>query len=102
VSERNPEDDYFAQLNREQQDKLKAKLEAEQAQLTREQLRQQFHHRCGKCGTHMNTHPFRGTEIEVCPSCGAVLLDNGELEQLAGKDQSGVLAGIVELFGRKK
>ena len=27
---------------------------------------------------------FQGVEIDICPSCGAVLLDPGELEELAG------------------
>jgi Zn-finger nucleic acid-binding protein len=39
---------------------------------------------------------FKGVEIEKCPDCGAVLLDPGELEQLAGKDESGFFA---DLFG---
>jgi Zn-finger nucleic acid-binding protein len=39
---------------------------------------------------------FKGVEIEKCPACSAVLLDPGELEQLAGKDESGFFA---DLFG---
>ena len=40
----------------------------------------------------------RVTAIEICPSCGAVLLDAGELEELAGKDESGVFDTIADLF----
>ena len=47
-------------------------------------------------GTKMMTTNFKGVEIEVCPNCGAVLLDPGELEQLAGEDQ----AKVVDLVGR--
>ena len=46
----------------------------------------------------METKLFKGVEIEICPNCGAVLLDPGELEQLAGKDESSFFAG---LFGGK-
>lgn len=47
----------------------------------------------------MDTTIFKGVEIERCPSCGAVLLDPGELEELAGEDQSGFFAGP---FGPRK
>jgi hypothetical protein len=30
--------------------------------------------------------------------CGAVLLDPGELEQLAGADATGTLSGLANLF----
>ena len=46
----------------------------------------------------METKLFKGVEIEICPNCGAVLLDPGELEQLAGKDESSFFAS---LFGGK-
>lgn len=99
MSERNPEDDYFAQIEREKKDRLKQQLEAEQAREKREELRRLHHHRCGKCGGAMSTHVFKGLEIEICADCGAVLLDQGELETLAGHDQGGIFQGIRDLFG---
>ncbi len=45
----------------------------------------------------MKTELFKGVEIERC-ECGAVLLDPGELELLAGKDESGFFSA---LFGKK-
>ena len=50
----------------------------------------------------MDTTNFKGVEIEVCPNCGAVLLDPGELETLAGEDQAGVVEMIAGLFGFTK
>jgi Zn-finger nucleic acid-binding protein len=47
----------------------------------------------------MTTHPFRGIDIESCNDCGAVLLDAGELNALAGEDRSGVLASFFSMFG---
>ena len=101
MSERKQEEEYFARQDREKLAKLKAE-EAEAARLAEaEALRQLHHHRCGKCGNPMTTHPFRGVAIEGCGHCGAVLLDRGELESLAGQDQSGLLSGFVALFGGK-
>jgi Zn-finger nucleic acid-binding protein len=48
----------------------------------------------------MDTQLFKGVEIERCAGCGAVLLDPGELEELAGKDQSGGL--FAALLGLNK
>ena len=45
---------------------------------------------------------FKGIEIDLCPSCGAVLLDPGELEELVGEDESSVVQTVAELFGFTK
>ena len=46
----------------------------------------------------MAPQTFRGVTIDLCPDCGSVLLDPGELEQLAGKDDSCALAGLARFF----
>lgn len=93
------EDEYFKKIELEKQAKLRQKLEKENASAALEERQKLHWHRCGKCGAAMDTHTFRGVEIEICSECGAVLLDNGELETLAGKDQSGMFSGIASLFG---
>ena len=100
MSDRRQEEDYFARIEREKKEKLRARLADESSATTQEELKKLHHHHCGKCGSEMVTKVYRGVEIEVCPTCGAVLLDPGELEQLAGADRSGVLAGITAFFPR--
>lgn len=99
MSERNLEDEYFAKLDAEAKARLKARLDAEQEQFAREQRRHLHFHKCGKCGADMETRTFRGVEIEVCPECGAVLLDPGELEELAGEDKTDLLRSFFTMFG---
>ena len=99
MSERDLEEEYFAKREREKLAALKADLEKEAAAKAAVERREAHYHRCGKCGDSMDTKAFRGVEIEVCPSCGAVLLDRGELRQLAGKDRSGALQGMLNFFG---
>lgn len=94
----NLEEEYFKKQEAEQIKKLKAKMEAEKAAKAAEALKELHWLRCGKCGSQMKTETFKGIEIEVCPSCGAVLLDNGELESLVGKDESGVFGVLGDLF----
>ena len=95
------EDDYFKKLDQEKKAKLKAKLDAEQAEQERVELRERHYLKCGKCGSDMATEIFRGIEIERCHNCGAVLLDPGELEQLAGDDQAGTFTSFFSIFGSR-
>jgi len=97
---RDLEEEYFAKADREKIAALKAKREAEEAVAAAEARKQLHHHKCGKCGGDMDTKPFRGVEIEICATCGSVLLDPGELEQLAGTDQSGTARALLNFFGR--
>lgn len=93
------EDDYFRKLDQENKAKLKAKLDAEHTQADRAASMALHFMKCGKCGSDMSTQVFRGIEIEVCASCGAVLLDPGELEELAGADNTDVFSSFFSMFG---
>lgn len=92
------EESYFAKLEAEERAKAQAALNEQQAREAREALKTLHHQRCGKCGGPMAPSDFRGVEIDVCADCGAVLLDPGELQELAGKDESGALAGLAAIF----
>jgi hypothetical protein len=92
------EEEYFYKQQQEQLAKLRAVAAIEDEAAASEAAKELHFHKCGKCGRDMKTEVFKGVEIERC-SCGAVLLDPGELEQLAGKDESGFFSG---LFGSSK
>lgn len=96
------EKEYFAKLEQEKKGKLKADLQAKADVAAKEECKQLHWHKCGKCGFDMQTQPFRGVEIEVCGRCGAVLLDAGELEALAGKDHGGIIAAIFSAFSDRR
>jgi hypothetical protein len=51
----------------------------------RDELRALHWMRCPKCGTELVEIKFRGVKVDKCFGCGGVYLDDGELEQLAGK-----------------
>jgi pimeloyl-CoA synthetase len=91
------EQEYFHRLEVEKLGKIKAESDAVEAVEASEAARELHHHMCGKCGISMSSVLFKGVEIERCSGCGAVLLDPGELEQLAGEDESGFLAGLFGL-----
>ncbi len=96
------EDEYFKKLDMEAKGRLKAALDAQNA-ITEAESRRMLHAmKCGKCGSDMRTEVFRGIEIERCTQCGAVLLDPGELETLAGHDQTDVFSSFFSIFGSKR
>lgn len=97
-----PEAEYFRRLEQEQKARLAEQLATEKAVKERDDAKRLHANRCGKCGGTFKAVPFKGVEIDVCNECGAVLLDPGELEALAGKDESGTLAGIASLFSFRK
>lgn len=92
------EDEYFHKLDQEAKARLRAKLDAELSQQAAEERKQLHFNKCGKCGSDMDTVAFRGIEIERCSNCGAVLLDPGELETLAGQDQTSMFRSFFDLF----
>ena len=97
--QRNDQEEEF--FHRQNQEKLRQLRDAETERKVAEQaeaLKALHHFHCGKCGHKMNSESFRGIEIEICPSCGAVLLDPGELEQLVGADKGGVARTLAEFF----
>ena len=98
MSESGKEQEYFARLELEKTRTLREKANAQHAQESLVERKALHFNKCGKCGDEMSTVPFRGVEVEICPSCGAVLLDPGELEQLAGTDSGGAISSFFETF----
>jgi len=96
------EEEFFAReeaekLHRLHSDKLK-KLTKDQE----EQQKKQHFMKCGKCGYDLQTIRWRNVDLEKCFRCGAVLLDEGELEKLAGKpDEGQFMSSFLGLFRSK-
>ena len=97
-----PEEEYFHRQEKEKLDKLKAKAAQDAAAQALDARKAAHWNKCGKCGGDMSAKVFKGVEIDICNDCGAVLLDPGELESLAGKDASGVFGVIGDLFSFSK
>lgn len=95
------EEDYFARIDREKKAALKAQMDKEAAEQAAEDRKKLHYLKCGKCGGDMAPRLFKGVEIDVCGDCGSVLLDPGELEELAGEEGT-VLETLAELFSFKK
>lgn len=99
-----PEEEYFHREDQERLRKLKERQEKERAESERKALKDLHAGHCGKCGGAMKPRLFKGVEIDLCADCGAVLLDPGELEALAGQDkgENGGWLGELFSFSRKR
>lgn len=93
------EDEYFAREDAEKLHKLHADRLKELAQKDLDERKKLHFMKCPKCGWDLETLKWRSVEIEKCFQCGVIVLDDGELESLAGReDESGFLRSVFDLF----
>ena len=102
MSKSNPEEEYFKRQELQKLAALRAKNEEQNVEDALRERRELHYNRCGRCGDEMEPKIFQGVESDICPSCGAVLLDPGELEELAGEDKSGVIGSVANFFSFSK
>jgi hypothetical protein len=91
------EEEYFARQNAEAKRKLAIEKQRELESSERERLKALHFMKCPKCGHDLETLKFKGLDIDKCYACNGTWLDQGELEQLAGKEP-GFLSSVVGLF----
>lgn len=88
------EDEYFlkydAELLKEHRERLNAARAAtEQAAAVT---------KCPRDAAVLEPREFHHVMVDVCPTCGGVWLDAGELEQVSRVEKGGFLSGV---FGRR-
>ena len=91
------EEEYFL---REEVARLKELRELhlrETAESEKKQMRELHYLRCAKCGQKMETTTLASVEIEVCPDCGGVYLDAGELGKIVDENTSGPFSSALGL-----
>jgi uncharacterized protein len=89
------EDEYFVKKERELLAKLKAKEELE----SKVSLQKTSYMRCPKCGAPLKERSFQKIEIDQCTGCNGIWLDAGELEQIAGKEETSWLGKFWQKNG---
>jgi hypothetical protein len=97
------EEEYFAKAEAERIERKRA----EQARLASDTERKSHYMRCPKCGGHLVTQEYHRVQIDRCPDCQGVWLDQGELDLLANHEDKGLLGKALGEFmgslkGRKK
>lgn len=88
------EEEYFAKLEAE---RLERKRQ-EQARLSSNQEKQSHYMRCPKCGGHLETEELHRIQIDRCPDCNGLWLDNGEIDAVLGHEDKGMLSRALGDF----
>lgn len=95
------EEEFFARENAEKLHRLHAEKLKAQSEQERAAQKQAHFMKCPKCGCDLQEVSWRNIEIDKCFSCGVIVLDDGELEKVAGEENEGVfLREVFELFKR--
>jgi len=81
------ENDYFRRKEQELIEKMKAKLNSENAPATEM--------KCPKCDGNLVETNYENIKIDVCNNCTGVWLDAGELAQIVEKDEGKSWVGRI-------
>ena len=98
VNPSDPEDEYFAKLEMRKRLEEQAKRAASVADEEKSRLRELHYQHCPKCGTKLAEEVMDGVNVDICPSCHGVWLDDGELSKIT-ETKHGVLGSLRRLFG---
>ena len=91
------EDEYFAKQDAELMKQMRDKLDKERG----DQERKAHYMKCPKCGADLKEETHGQVKVDVCPDCGGVWLDAGEMEMIRESQKGGnPLKGLVDMFTR--
>lgn len=76
------EQEYFLRKELERLRTLREEHRKKVAEKEREKLKELHFMHCAKCGQVMTTTQLHGIDVEICPGCGGVYLDAGELDRM--------------------
>jgi hypothetical protein len=93
------EEEYFAKVEAERIERKRREL----ARLQQDAERKSHHMRCPKCGGHLVTEEFHKVQIDRCPDCHGVWLDQGEIDVVMAHEDKGLLSkALGEFLGSLK
>jgi hypothetical protein len=97
------EQEYFLRQEAERLKQLREEHRKKVAEEERQRLKELHYLHCPKCGQTMTTTTLHEVEVEVCPGCRGMFLDDGELEKLSGERARGrfasALASLRKMWG---
>ncbi len=93
------EDEYFAREDAEKLYRLHKERQKNDDQKKREEEKALHWMKCPKCGYGLEAIRWRTFTLEKCFRCGVTVLDQGELEAIAGQEHpDGVLSALSSIF----
>lgn len=100
------EEEYFLRSEMERLKAIRAEHARQTAAAERARLKELHFMHCAKCGQKLETTTLTDVEVDVCPDCGGIYLDAGELDKLVEESRRGpfanALAAARRIFGETK
>jgi hypothetical protein len=90
------EQEYFIKKDLERIKAMRDEHMKKQQETERARLKELHYMHCAKCGQEMTTVTLSGVEVELCPGCGGMYLDQGELAKLTEQNRRGALSAAIE------
>lgn len=89
------EQEYFLKLEMERLKKLREQHMEELAEEERRELKEMHWLHCAKCGQKMEVTQLGSVEVEICPDCGGIYLDAGEVDKIVEEKGREMFAGAL-------
>jgi uncharacterized protein with PIN domain len=89
------EQEYFLRVEAERLKQLRAEHQERMAEEARRTLKELHFMRCPKCGQELSATKLGGVEVDVCPGCHGMFLDDGELQKLVEERGRGAFASAL-------
>jgi len=97
------EEEYFLLKEMERLKAIRNEHAKKAAAEERQRLKELHFMHCAKCGQQMETTTLAEVEVDVCPDCGGIYLDAGELGKILEEGKRGpfanALAAARRIFG---
>lgn len=97
------EQEYFMRQELERLARLREEHRMMLEESARQQRKEQHWMHCPKCGDDLEVTHLGGVEVDVCPDCGGLYLDAGELDKILEEKNRGpfakALGSLRSVFG---
>ncbi len=90
------EQEYFVRAELERLRRLREESMQRKAEEELAKLKELHWMHCPKCGTSMEVTHLSDVEVEVCPGCGGIYLDAGEIDKIVEDRRRGPFAGALK------
>lgn len=90
------EDEYFVRLDAELIKQRRAELDAKRASDNAARRVPQ----CPRCETDLAERELEEVRVDICPNCGGMWLDAGELDLIRDARRSGLSRFVDDIFGK--
>jgi uncharacterized C2H2 Zn-finger protein len=85
------EEEYFAKRNLESIEHQRSQIKAELAAAERKS----HFMKCPRCGADLQLVEFHGVQIDRCPECNGIWVDQNEIDAVVAHDDQGVIGRVL-------